>query len=69
MKRTCDGNGRLVRSDDELRLIAELKGRRRELYFRAAQDIEVSEYERIAGALKTINRQLHVLTEELIYAL
>ena len=69
MKRTYDGNGRLVRSDDELRLIAELKGRRRELYFRVAQDIAVSEHERIAGALKTINRQLHALTEELIYAL
>ena len=69
MKRTYDGNGRLVRSDDELRLIAELKGKRRELYFRAAQDIDVSEYERIAGALKTINRQLCALTDELIYAL
>jgi hypothetical protein len=69
MKRTYDGNGRLVRSADELRLIAELKGRRRELYFRAAQDIDVSEYERIAGVLKTINRQLYALTEELIYNL
>lgn len=67
MRRTYDGSGAVVRSDDELQLIDHLRHKRRQLMFEhhlAATEEERSVY---THRVSTINSQLYELTDNPIY--